>query len=661
MYCEYEPRFYIILNAEDNSYYFTGSGNFDGAERLSDGVYKIKGKDARVKVEYNGFDDCGAVRQRTTLTNTGGAPLTAEVVSSAYVTGIGKGGVKPWAKNRFLIYYTHSCWTGEAQWRCLTAEAAGLYKTYNHGTQSSFRLMSQGSWSTCYHEPVIVIVDTELNKAWYAEIECGHGWCIDVGIRGYQDDTELCVLLSDCFIRNDGFSVELQKGQSQTTCYSLLGSIDGGFEEAVAELTRARRHVMKTGFDNGVPPLCYNDYMNSLWALPTKDKSLPLIDAAAKAGCEYYIMDAGWYGVNKNEMKDLGMWEVDDSIFGDIGLQGIFDYVYSKGMKPGIWFEFESVGAESEIIKKHPEYLLTRNGHALNGARALFDFRAAGVREHIRARIKRLYDMGVRYIKNDYNMTTGAGVDPNGAASLHDHARAFYDFIDGIRAEFPDLIIENCGSGAMRADMETLSHFHLQSVSDQEDYFRLPSIVSGKQASIPPERCGIWAYPYPVNIRYRETFTPSKEFTERFTDGKVTVYCMTTGLMGLMYLSGRIDCADEYNTALIKEAADIYKAARGYIVKSVPVYPTGTFDIDNTDVTSFALHDKEDRVLMLSVWNNTDWNLKKQIDLSKYVTGKPEIIKAYPNIKGYKAELSEKALSAELPTGKSALYVLIKY
>jgi hypothetical protein len=35
--------------------------------------------------------------------------------------------------------------------------------------------------------------------------------------------------------------------------------------------------------------------MNCLWGDPTEEKELPLIDAAAEAGCEYFVIDAGWY------------------------------------------------------------------------------------------------------------------------------------------------------------------------------------------------------------------------------------------------------------------------------------------------------------------------------------------------------------------------------
>ena len=655
MYKEYKPVFYVSVNAEDNRYYFSGDGNYGGCRELSPGSFEIRGGAGRIDIEYKDFG--GAVRQRTTLTNTGGKPIDVEVLSSAFLTGIGEGGQKPWKKNRFILHYTNSCWTGEAQWQHVYAEDAGLYRTYNHGSQSSFRLMSQSSWSTCYHEPVLIIEDTELQKSWFAQIDCGHGWCIDAGISGYRDGITISVLLSDCFERNDGWHKELLPGQSVTSCYSVTGCVDGGFEEAVAALTEARRSYCETF----VPPLCYNDYMNALWALPTKEKTLPLIAAAAEAGCEYYVMDAGWYSIEHDDIKDLGMWEINDGLFGDGGLQSIFDDVKAHGMKPGIWFEFESAGVESKIVKEHPEYVLHRRGNMIGGRRVMLDFRVAGVREHIRARIKALYDMGVRFIKNDYNANTGAGIDPDGASSLHEHTKAFYDFIDGIRAEFPDLLIENCGSGAMRSDMETLSHFHLQSVSDQEDYFRLPSIVSGSEACIPPERCGVWAYPYPTKIDFRETFVPTKEFSDKFKDGKVTVYNMVTGLMGLMYLSGRIECADEFNMSLIKEATRLYKENRKYTACSVPVYPTGTFRIDTDGADSFGLLDTTHRVLTLAVWNNSDKPVDLSIDLRKYIGETGVLSEVYPRTEGYSAALSGASLHVTLPENKTAIYAVIRF
>ncbi|MBQ3869766.1 MAG: alpha-galactosidase, partial [Clostridia bacterium] len=391
-----------------------------------------------------------------------------------------------------------------------------------------------------------------------------------------------------------------------------------------------------------------------------KEKTLPLVKTAAELGCEYYIMDAGWYGVQGDELKDLGMWLINDGLFGEEGLQGIFDYIISLGMKPGIWFEFESVGSGAQIVKEHPEYLLYRHGRRIGGDRCLYDFRNPGVREYLRSRVKALYDMGVRYIKNDYNANTGAGIDPDGAASLHEHTAAFYSFIDGLQAEFPDLVLENCGSGAMRSDNETLSHFRLQSVSDQEDFFRLPSIVSGTEACVTSGQCGIWVYPYPVKIDHRQTFKPSPEFTGRFKDGKTTVYCFVTGMFGVMYISGHIDCADEFNLSLMKEAVALHKRYVENIACGVPVYPTGTFDIDTDKTDTFGLIDCANNVLLLGVWNNSDAGSETAIDLHGYFS-EGEIETVYPRLEGYGARLDGNKLTVKLPEGKSALFTAIRF
>lgn len=658
MYEGYEPGFYVSCGAADNTYYFTGNGNYENAKRISDAEAVIP-CGATVKVEYEGLPG-GCVRQRTVLKNTTDAPLTVELLGASFTAGIGRTGSRPWKKHRFVVNYAQSGWCGEAQWRHAYAEDAGLYRTYNHGSQTSFRIASQSSWSTCRFEPVVMVEDTEQNETYFAQIEAGHGWMINVGIRGYRDDIELCILTTDCAERNDGWHVKLQPGETVRSCYCTVGRVNGGFEAAAAALTAARRASFLTRFEGGVPPLCFNDYMNCLWALPTREKTMPLVEAAAKIGCEYYVIDAGWYGVCRDEERDLGMWAVDDSVFGPRGLQGIFDDIAARGMKPGIWFEFESAGIESAIVKEHPEYILYRHGSPVGGRRVLLDFRQKGVRDHLQSRVQCLYDMGVRYIKNDYNANTGPGIDPDGARSLHEHSRAFEDFIDGLRRRFPDLLIENCGSGAMRSDAGTLSHFHLQSVSDQEDYFRLPSIVSGSAACFPPERCGVWAYPYPVKIDYRTTFEPNGVHTGRFADGKVTVYTAVTGLMGLMYLSGHIDCADEYNMRLLCEAARLYKKYRAVTAAAVPVYPTGTFDIDSEGVETFGLLDKGTSTLMLAVWNNSADSAGTDIDLCRYAPG-GDVAEVFPKTEGYGAGIRDGVLHVSLPGGRSALYAVIKY
>ncbi len=666
-YCENE--YFVSVDGRETAYYHTKNANNDGAvraeERKSGGKAELKSEsenenesegkgewlalataDARIKTECVSErpGNSGAEIRRTVLTNTGSGNILVNDLSAVVVAGIGKDGIRPWRRHRFVLHFAHSCWQGEAQWRHVCAEDAGLYRTYNHGSQSTFRLQSKSSWSTCQYEPVLLIEDVETRRTWYVQMRCGHAWSIEAGIRGYRNDTELCIVASDCFEWNNGWRKELKPGESLYTSEAAVGCVDGGFEEAVADLTKASRGSMRSAFPGGVPPLCYNDYMNALWALPDRDKSLRLIDAAAGAGAEYYVIDAGWYrAVNEQgEPAGLGGWEINDALFGDGGLRSVFARIRARGMLPGIWLELESAEAGAPIVKENPGHVLRKLGRPAGGARMLLDFRKKRVRDYLEDVIARLYGAGVRYIKNDYNSNTGPWIDPDGPESLREHSAAFVKFIDAVRVKWPDLVLENCGSGAMRSDLGTLAAFHLQSVSDQEDYFRLPSIVSGSEACYPPERCGIWAYPFPVPIDERETFRPSPEFTARFAGGRLTAYNMVTGLAGLMYLSGRIDCADAANMRLIRDAAVLYKKYRSNISSAVPVYPSGTFDVDSDGVNTFGLLDEAGGLLLLYVWNNSgEAESRFAVDISKYIRCETASVEeTYPPLPGYGLSLS---------------------
>ena len=239
--------FFISFNSEENTYYHTGNQNSQNTTISEDGRIILTSKKAAVRIERRVVNPSksGAILQKTTVETVGKEPLKIDVISAAFLTDIGKNGSKPWKKHRFLLHFAYSCWQGEAQWRHVFAEDAGLYRTYNHGTQSTFRLASKSTWSTCQFEPLLIVEDTEAAESYYVQLHCGHGWMIEAGIRGYRDDIGLCILGTDCFDRNDGWHVTLDQGETVTTCPALIGSVSGGFEEAVRELTMANRSLMR--------------------------------------------------------------------------------------------------------------------------------------------------------------------------------------------------------------------------------------------------------------------------------------------------------------------------------------------------------------------------------------------------------------------------------
>ena len=89
-------------------------------------------------------------------------------------------------------------------------------------------------------------------------------------------------------------------------------------------------------------PVIFNDYMNTLMGDPTTEKLLPLIDAAAEVGADYFCIDAGWYAEG-DWWNTVGAWQPSTTRFPN-GLGEVIDRIHSRGMVPGLWLEPEVIG-----------------------------------------------------------------------------------------------------------------------------------------------------------------------------------------------------------------------------------------------------------------------------------------------------------------------------
>lgn len=636
------------------------------------------------------FDEGRVISQTVRVVNKSLDNVDVECVSAVCVRDIGtRRDAEPaddcvplWYQDyqghpRFWVYYADFAWQGEAQWHKCSLRDLGVYPTYNHSHMTAFKMSGRGSWTTENRYPCVILEDTANNKTHFFEIEARDNWYIEISANGYQDRSGLTVMMSDCCFENHGWHVILSPEKSVTTCPGVYGCVEGGFENAVAALNRYKRMTNAALFTtpDGLPPVCFNDYMNCLWAQPSDERLRPLIQAAASAGCEVFCIDAGWFGLGDWYIHN-GDWEPADSRFGSQGLSGVIQYVREQGMTPGLWLELETAHTESDFARKHPMALLTRNHNLLGGDNGFLDYRQNIVRTHVHGIIDRLYRMGVRYIKNDYNHSTGPAVDGlDGTASaqaLREHSASFLSFIDGISAEYPDLMIENCGSGAMRCSHGVLSHFHLQSTSDQEYYDRYPSIIQGMGCLMPPEKAGIWAYPYPVDFHLRERYCevypgPDAAFLDSFANGRQTSFNMVNGMMGLLYLSGRICYADEFNRKLIKDAVSAYKKNRPVLVGASPVYPDGFLPLDGDGFTCYGLLNEKEKTLLLAVWRIRSSKTGYTVDLSRYAravgSNAMTVKDEYPSIPGYLVTKDGLHLTVSFPddTENSAVWVKVVF
>ena len=617
----------------------TENGNLFVAE------YTVKDYD-KVKIfsEIETISGTPVYKQRTRLENDGENRFDFAKLESAVVENVCLSKRKMRdrvADGSVNIYYALSGWQKEGQWRKVTPESVGLALTSGHDVERrTFRLESVSSLSTGSYFPMLLIEDKDEGKTYFFEVTGGHSWYIELSLQGYDADS--FVVKTGVADEKTGFYGRVESGKSFTTNYTLFGSVEGGFENAVKALIKYKR---KEAPLKKVNPIVFNDYMNCNWAIETPERLIKLIDRAAEIGAEVFCIDDGW-------QKKLGEWYPDDEKFAGYGLKGIIDYIKSKGMIAGVWFEFESLPL-SAIKTLGDDALLTRNGKIIAEHRPLADFRCEKVVGYLYERVDELVNLGVGFIKNDHNNAEYIGTDSRGespAEGLMQNAAAFNAFIDGIRKKYPDLIVENCASGGTRQDHETLKRFDLQSISDQEDYLKFPSIIVGNSALVPPEKAGVWCYPYPLKFEDRE----NNDITERekivYRDGEQTIFNAVNAAMGLPYLSGRIENIDEINLKLYKEAVILFKELKTFVSNSYPIYPRGFLGICEKRAFSFGYADEDKNEIILAAWNLTDNAVTHKCDIDGNYDA--EII--YPRGAKEKVFFSHGTLTVEFSKGNTA-------
>jgi len=378
--------------------------------------------------------------------------------------------------------------------------------------------------------------------------------------------------------------------------------------------------------------------MNCLWGDPTEAKELPLIEAAAKAGCEYFVIDAGWYAeVHEDWSQTIGSWQPTRSRWPH-GLKFVLDRIRQVGMVPGLWLEPEVAGAKSALAQKPDDWFFIRHGkRVLKNSRYLLDFRNPEVRAYLDQVIARLVnEYGVGYIKMDYNVDSLQGTELNADSfgqGLLDHNRAHLGWLESVLDRYRELVIENCGSGGGRMDYAMLSRLQIQSMTDQEDYLKLPAILVGTSAAVLPEQLAIWSYPLANADACQASFN------------------MVTAMMCRIHQSGRLDSLSPQVAKQVTEGIRIYKEIlRQHIPASIPFYPLGASDVTNSQMP-LVLGMTSPEHLLLGVWRI------EGPATTKIPWGAKDAELLYPTDLGIKVRVAEGALTIEFPRTRMACLI----
>ena len=336
---------------------------------------------------------------------------------------------------------------------------------------------------------------------------------------------------------NDGINM------GNTPGYVNPGMMQSVIDEVSWRLTSAQRINLENAPESEKElPIIFNEYCTS-WGNPDEKEMEKIAERLKGHGIKYCVIDAGWHVKDGNDWSDIGDWITNQNKFPN-GLKYTADKIRECGMIPGLWYEMEVVGKDSEMFKKD-DMLLKRDGIPIQTMfRRFLDMRKTEVIDYLKERvIDNLKDNGFGYLKVDYNDNLGIGCD--GAESLGEGMRQSLiqsrNFFKKIREEIPDIVIENCSSGGHRLEPSMQAVTSMASFSDAHEWQAIPVIAANVARAILPAQSQIWAV-----LRAKD-------------DEKRLYYSLSNTFLGRMCLSGDMSTISNEQFKIVDEAIEYYK------------------------------------------------------------------------------------------------------
>ncbi len=288
--------------------------------------------------------------------------------------------------------------------------------------------------------------------------------------------------------------VVLGEGDRYATPWLHLAYSDAGTNP----ISRAFHRHHRAGRNDRVRPVQLNTW-EAVYFDHDLDRLGELAETAAKCGIERFVLDDGWFGARRDDRAGLGDWWVSPDVWPS-GLGPLVDRVTGLGMEFGLWVEPEMVNPDSDLHRRHPDWVLAdrRYPPVLGRNQLVLDLGRDEVRRYLFDAIDRLLtDHDIRYLKWDHNrdlVAPASGRDdpgrPAGVSGVHAHTLGVYELLDRIRAAHPGVDIESCASGGGRIDLAILARTDRVWASDSIDALDRLAIQRGFSLLFPPEVMG---------------------------------------------------------------------------------------------------------------------------------------------------------------------------
>ncbi len=285
--------------------------------------------------------------------------------------------------------------------------------------------------------------------------------------------------------------VALTTGQSYQTPWVHLVAVDDGLDGVAAAFHGWLR--AQPAHPRAPVPVNLN-----VWEAVYFDHDLTrlraLADTAARIGVERYVLDDGWFGDRRDDRAGLGDWEISPDAWPD-GLDPLVRHVTGLGMVFGLWFEPEMVNPDSDLYRAHPDWVLSTGDRLPLPERhqLVLDLSREEVREYLFGQISAVLSAHeIGYVKWDHNrdLLDGGSATAGGAPAVHRQTLGFYQLLDRLREQHPDVEWESCASGGGRVDLGVLARTERVWTSDMTDALARQQIQRWTTQLAAPEYLG---------------------------------------------------------------------------------------------------------------------------------------------------------------------------
>ena len=237
-------------------------------------------------------------------------------------------------------------------------------------------------------------------------------------------------------------------------------------------------------------PLTLNMW-EALYFDHNESKIRELVDVATEIGVERVVLDDGWFHSRRNDRSGLGDWVIDPAVWPN-GLTPVIEYINSKGIEFGLWFEGEMVNPDSDLYRAHPEWILHEGDRTppLWRHQLVLDLGHEEAYKHVLEQTSSLLAAhNIVYIKWDHNRVL---VDAGhlGVAGVRRQTQAIYRLFAELKTRHPGLEIESCASGGARIDLGVIDYVDRFWTSDNNDALERQTIQRWTSQVIPPEMLG---------------------------------------------------------------------------------------------------------------------------------------------------------------------------